>query len=91
LAVLERARERDDIPADHGLRLAGHDATRGETVVSLTWAVEPDASDQVIETKETVPLFVAADIAPSLVDAVIDVDEANDQLVIRTSRGRSAS
>jgi hypothetical protein len=56
-------------------------------VVSLTWSVEPDASDQVIEHDETVALFVAADIAPSLVDALIDVDETSEHLIIRKSVG----
>lgn len=60
-------------------------------MVSLTWAVEPDASDQVIERDETVALFVAADIAPSLVDALIDVDERSEHLIIRKSAGGGGS
>ena len=84
MALLERAREQESIPESHGIRLEGQPDATGTTAVRMTWAEQPETSDQVLDT-DPVPVYVDAEIAPALEGTTIDVDEETSRFVMRRS------
>lgn len=85
MALLERTRDLENIPEDHGIRLDGQSDETGLTAIRLTWAEEPQSSDQVIDNGDAIDLYIDADVAPALADVMIDVSEDSSQLILRKS------
>lgn len=83
MSLLEQARERENVPDTHALRIDSYRAETGLTALRLAWAEQPETSDEVVDNGEQMSLFVSGDIAPDLEDALIDVGDGASQLVIR--------
>lgn len=82
--ALAEAREEQDLPEDTGVRVSAESASEGEVALSLSFSDEPAEGDQVSEQEGT-RLFVAPEVAGSLAESVIDIEETNQgsQLVVR--------
>jgi hypothetical protein len=86
-ALLERARERENIPDSFGIRLYGQPDDAGQVTVRLGWADEPATTDQVIAEDESMPIYLDAGIADAVDGLIIDVTD-DETLVMRESDER---
>lgn len=90
MSLLEDARERENVPDTHALRIDSYRAETGLSALRLAWAEEPETSDEVIENGEQMSLFVSQNLATELEGALIDVGDRASQLVIRYPESNGA-
>lgn len=90
-ATLKTVRERNDIPADFGVRLFATPSPEGGVGLGVDFAGQPAAGDQVTEQHGTT-LIVDPAIADQLADMTLDVapdptldGDAPPQLLLRPS------
>jgi iron-sulfur cluster assembly protein len=86
--ALDTIAESASAPEGAGLRIAQSDGVDGSTTLSLTLAVAPEPSDQVVETSN-VPVFVDAAAADFLEDKVLDAEVQDGQVGFTLSESGS--
>ena len=83
-AVLQQAREAQQLPDTFGVRISGEPTQAGEMEVALAFSEGPSPDDQVTEQAGT-RIFVAPEVAEPLSEAVVDLEDTPDgpQLAIK--------
>jgi hypothetical protein len=71
--VLNTLRSTEGIPESYGVRFYSEKDRDGASAVGIAFAQGPATGDEVIVAQE-LPVFVAADVASELGDAVLDVE-----------------
>jgi iron-sulfur cluster assembly protein len=91
VAVLENARESQEVPDSFGVRIFGEPTPAGQVAISLAFAEEPQEGDDVVEQSGT-RVFVAQELAEPLADSVVDLEETTEgaQLVIKPQDDESS-
>jgi iron-sulfur cluster assembly protein len=69
-------------PDGAGLRISQAVGADGQPAIGLSVAPAPEADDEVVE-EASVPVFLAADVAPRLDDMVLDGRVDGDQITFR--------
>ncbi|MGH3443441.1 MAG: hypothetical protein ACRDUY_15625 [Nitriliruptorales bacterium] len=83
-AVLEQAREQQDVPDTFGVRISAQPGPEGQTGLAIGFAESPIEGDEVSEQSGT-ELYVAPEVAEPLSDAIIDVEDTaqGQQLILK--------
>ncbi len=77
--ALETIRERDGIPEDHSTRLTAEPQPTGDVAIRLEF-VEDTADDDLVTEESGTEVFVDPQIAETLEDAVLDVQDSESGL-----------
>lgn len=75
--ALETIRQSEGIPEEHGTRLTGDQQATGEMAIRLEFVEEVPEEDLVTEQSGT-EVFVDLQIADTLSDALLDVQESEE-------------
>jgi Fe-S cluster assembly iron-binding protein IscA len=83
--VLSTLRSTEGIPDSYGVRFYSEKDRDGGSAVGIAFAQAPATGDEVIVAQE-LPVFVAAEVAAELGDAVLDVESEAEvpRFVIRS-------
>lgn len=73
-AMLRQARSAQELPESFGVRVFGEPGEGGQLEVSLAFAEEPEAGDEVTEQEGT-PVYVAPEVAAPLADSKLDLEQ----------------
>ena len=89
--LLSQARAESGAPNGAGVRFFAHAANEAGTEIGLDFVPQPAEGDQV-STQEGLPVYVAAEVAEPLNEAVVDAKPVNGapQLVLDVT-GQAAS
>lgn len=86
--ALQQARNEQDVPEGHGVRVSAQAGPDGQTALAVGFAEGPAEGDDVSE-QAGVQLYVSEEVAGPLAESVIDLQDTDRglQLVVRPQQG----